>query len=143
MLSRFDRRMSNMTNREKVDYINSRLKPEDVLQLLAEAAENASSRAKRSRAAIMANDLWSMTSIEDSYWLRVEAKYVHLYWSIFDQCSTKADVIPWETSLSARESKMLDDLIKNMQKADKKFVELVAKRLQEAEEQSAGGDMIC
>jgi len=110
-----------MTNREKVDYINSQLKPEDLLLLLAAAAENASHNATKLREVIMSHDFWatvSLESMESSWNTYAGVNDVHLFWHILNQSTGKNDVIPWETTLSVRENKRLNELVKHLKEAE-------------------------
>ncbi len=103
-----------MTNREKVDYINTRLGVDDLLLALAEGASELSQAALKLHRKIYGKSPTLVTTEEATRHLIEEMDDTNLCGHVLAQCGRKKDTFPWEDFLSSIQLQKLDRWVKRL-----------------------------
>lgn len=97
-----------MTNREKVDYINTRLCVDDLLLAFAEEASEAAQAALKLRRTLYGKNPTPVTPKEATAWFDEEVYDMALCWMVLEQHGWDADIIFWEDGLTELQQEKLD-----------------------------------
>lgn len=107
-----------MTNREKVDYINTRLCVDDLLLAFAEEASEAAQAALKLRRTLYGKNPTPVTMVEARFHLHEEMDDTMLCWNVMTQRSRDKDVIPWESNLPPNPLQKLDRWVQRLKEAE-------------------------
>lgn len=115
-----ERRENNMTNREKVDYINRRLDMDDLLLAFAEEASEAAQAALKLRRTLYGKNPTPVTPKDALAHFDEEMNDALLCWTVLNQRGREADIISWAGDPTPLQNQKLDRWVKRLQEAEKK-----------------------